>query len=508
MKAEDILIYRPVWTCGRYNGQHQVAIFYNLLSGYNYLFENESAQIIGDILSYAENIPISIKDLSERHCIDMDCIISFADSLGTLGLLTLSPATPEDISRYRQQVSLSRKGQSIKDRPLKEKLPFAVTSAEMAYAEKAGGVTSVMLELTYRCSERCIHCYNIGAARNGEEKSGRALPDELTLEDYRRVIDELYDEGLTKVCLSGGDPFSKPIVWEIIEYAHSKGVALDVYTNGQMIADDVRRLADYYPRTVELSLYSGIEKDHDYITQIKGSWKKTMNVLEQLSDLGVPTNIKCCVMRPNLKSYFTVYDVAEKFGAVPQMEISITDSIEGDKCARRLRLLPEEMEIVLRDSNVKLYVGKEAPNYGGQERNMEDNACGAGNTSYCLTPDGELIPCCAFHLAFGNVRKQTVREILSDSPNKRYWNGLRLKDYEECGVHDYCAYCNLCAGNNFTEHGTPIKAGENNCYLAKIRHNLALKMMEGYDPLHGLSLRGRLSQLPDYDIVELHRVFD
>ena len=40
--------------------------------------------------------------------------------------------------------------------------------------------------------------------------------DELQLEDYKRIIDELDNAGLIKVCLSGGDPFSKPFATSTI----------------------------------------------------------------------------------------------------------------------------------------------------------------------------------------------------------------------------------------------------------------------------------------------------
>ena len=214
-------------------------------------------------------------------------------------------------------------------------------------------------------------------------------------------------------------------------------------------------------------------------------------------------------MRPNVKNYYKVADLAREYGAVHQFEISITDSVEGDKCAsRNLRLTPELMEIVLRDSNIPLYVGQEAPNYGGQPRLMTDNACGAGENSFCITPDGNLIPCCAFHAKFGNVKTQSVKNIIEQNADLHWWQNLTLNDYEECGRYDYCAYCNLCPGNNFSEFGTPLKASENNCYIAKIRYNLATKMMkEGYDPLNGYSLSECLSQLPDFEKKELKREY-
>ena len=173
-----------------------------------------------------------------------------------------------------------------------------------------------MFELTYRCSEKCIHCYNIGATRNEEEKSQRGDREELSLDEYKQLIDDLYAQGLVKVCLTGGDPFSKSFVWEIIDYLYNKDIAFDVFTNGQSIIKDIEKLANYYPRLVGVSIYSGIAEVHDYITRVNGSWERSMDVIRQLSSLAVPLNLKCCVMRPNVKSYFMVADIAKEYGAV------------------------------------------------------------------------------------------------------------------------------------------------------------------------------------------------
>ena len=499
--------YRPIWTCGRYNEQEHVAIFYNLIAGMSYYFESYSAMVIGEILSATRNGKICIDDISYKLNIAKESIEPFFKQLEQLGLVSSIFPSKDIIADYRRRVSKYNCEQTQKEKlTTQEKLPYAISNAEQLYTEKVGGITSVMLELTYNCSEKCIHCYNEGATRNDNEKSTRGDRDELTLGEYKHLIDHLYDEGLIKVCLTGGDPFSKPIAWDIIDYLYNKGIAFDVFTNGQRIINDVERLADYFPRVVGVSIYSGKPEIHDYITRIPGSWERSMSVVRRLSELSVPMNLKCCVMRPNVKSYYLVADIAKQYGAVPQFEINITDSIEGDKCASKyLRMTPEQLEIVLRDNNVPLYVGKEAPNYGGQKKIMNDIPCGAGEHSLCITPEGNVIPCCAFHTLFGNVKEQNVKDIVTGSKEREYWLNLSLDKYEECGRHDYCAYCNLCPGNNFIEHGTPVKASEVNCNMAKARYELAQKMQQGYDPLEGKSLRDKLAELPDCVPVRIKR---
>ena len=499
--------YRPVWTCGRYNDKAQAAIYYNLIAGMSYFFESYSAMVIGEILSVPRNGELNIEHIAPKLNIAMESLAPFFEQLEQMGIVSSVLPTDEIIADYRKRVSeYNCQQQQTVERTTQEKLPYAISNAEQMYTEKVGGITSVMFELTYRCSEKCIHCYNEGATRNDEEISTRGDREELALDDYKRIIDELYEQGLIKVCLTGGDPFSKSFVWELIDYLYNKGIAFDVFTNGQRIVNDVDRLANFYPRLVGVSIYSGIAEVHDYITRIKGSWEKSMAVVRQLSALGVPMNIKCCVMRPNVKSYYLVADIAKQYGAAPQFEVNLTDSIEGDRCVSKyLRMTKEQLEIVLRDDNIPLYVGKEAPNYGGQPKPMDQNPCGAAENSFCITPEGNLIPCCSFHTIFGNLKANSISIILDNSKELSYWRELTLNDYEECGRYDYCAYCNLCPGNNFVEHGTPLKASEVNCYMAKTRYELAQKMMQGYDPLNGKTLRERLAELPEYVSMKIQR---
>lgn len=503
--------YRPIWTCGRYNAKKHVALMYNLLAGYSYFFESYSADVIGQVLAVPRSGLVEVEKIASATGIVEESILAFFDTLIDAGLLTDFIPTDEDIKRMRSQLAQAkRKASMTTERTTKEKLPFDNSSAEQDYynaVDDGKTVTSVMFELTYNCSEKCIHCYNPGATRNDEEVSHRGDRDELNLDDYKRIIDDLNEHGLVKVCLSGGDPFSKPIVWDIIDYLYQKEIAFDVFTNGQRIVDKVERLANYFPRLVGVSIYSGIAEDHDAITRVKGSWERSMKVVEQLAALAVPMNLKCCIMQPNLHSYYLVADLAKKYGAEPQFEININDSIDGDLCARQLRLTEEQLQVVLRDDNLPYYVGPEAPNFGGQPREINANSCGAGYNAYCLTPDGNLQPCCAFPMSFGNLKEQSIKTILSESALLTEWRTASLQQYEECGKHDYCSYCNLCAGNNYVEHGDFRKPSENNCTMAKIRFNMAHRMKQGYDPLQGHDFVTVLQALPKVK-VDLRRIYD
>lgn len=510
MTTENLTYYRPEWTCGRYNGGKQVAIMYNLIGGYSYFFESHSANVIGEILKVDRNKSINPTFIAEATGISMESLQSFFTLLAANGLLVGTKPTALGIERYRKTVLESRSvGDSRLNNKTNDKLSMDASCAEQEYFDAVDDgktICSCMFELTYRCSEMCIHCYNPGATRNKTEVSHRGDSMELSLDDYKHIIDDMYDHGLVKVCLTGGDPFSKEFIWDLLDYLYYKEIAIDVYTNGLRVAGMVKKLADYYPRLVGVSIYSGVAADHDAITRIPGSWKKSMKVIQELHSLAVPMNMKCCVMQPNLHSYYMVADIAREYGAVPQFEINITESNDGDICAKQLRLNEEQLQVVLRDNNIALYVGKEAPNYGGPQIDLSLFSCGAGRTSFCMTPNGDLRACPAFTQVYGNLQSLSIEEILASSSALSKWRNAVVGDYTECGRHNYCDYCNLCAGLNYNEHGDFRKPAESNCYMAKCRFNLARKLMKHDEPMTREQFIEALRSLPIEDVV-LQRQF-
>lgn len=498
--------YRPVWTCGRYDKTSHSAIVYDLIGGMSHFFEDYSADVIGQILTTKRGKEVSLVNVSEATMIDTESLESFFAQLECVGLLSYMPTTSDVVAERRR---LTR--DFFRQNPDAGRADISIgkaTNAEMSYADRCKfRITVVMLELTYRCSEACIHCYNPGATRNDNEVSTRGRFDELTIADYRRIIDELYDEGVTKICLSGGDPFSKATVWDIIQYLYDKDIAIEIYTNGQNLLGKEQQLADFFPCDVGISIYSSEAAVHDRITRVHGALDKSLRVIERLTDLAVPICIKCCIMRTNVRTYRGVAEIASRYGATLQIESGIFDSADGDTCVSHyLRLTENEMRLVLRDRDNPLYVGKEVPAYGAVKKNMNDIGCRAGIQNFCITPTGNLIPCCSFHAVIGNLKERHLADILTDNAALNKITSLPLREYEECGTHDYCDFCKLCPGLNFAEHGSLKKAAENNCYVAKVRYRLAKQLMEGHDPLDGRPLEAALKALPEAAPVALKKI--
>ena len=501
MKKE--LFYRPLWTCGKYNAEKHVAILFNLLSRMNYFFEEESADVIGLVLAAGRGGQVTVDEVSDKLMIATSSIEPFFEQLCALHLLTEKEITPKDISAYRKECvgAPSPKAAKVYTERLKEE---GVMSAGQAYAEAVctdGQVFDVLLELTYRCFEKCIHCYNPGATRNDTEQNGRGNIEELTWDDYKRIIDDLCANGLVMATITGGDPFMHPSVWQIIDYLYQHDIATSVYTNGLGLIGKEQELADYFPYAVQCSLYSGEAEVHDKITRTPGSWKRTVNVMDKLHELAVPIDISCPLMQTNLKSYFSVKPYIKKYGSTKAFDLMLTDSIDGDRCvSHHLRLSPEQLEVVLLDEDVLQHINTDnSEDRDFSRSSLEGTPCGACKNSFCIHPDGDVVPCVAFPKVLGNVKRESVCEITKNNTFVKGWTQVTPKDYGECYTHEYCLYCNFCPGNNYNDRGEPLNGGENNCYYAKARYHAKMRLSAGEDILHGKTIEERIQELPVSD---------
>ena len=125
---------------------------------------------------------------------------------------------------------------------------------------------------------------------------------------------------------------------------------------------------------------------------------------------------------------------------------------------------------------------------------MTKKACGAADMGFCVTPNGTLHPCCAFPMDLGNIKNGVID--IFQSEELKQWRKASLQEYTECGRFEYCDYCNLCSGNNYIEHNDFRKPAETNCYMAKVRYNLAQKLKNNYTEYTREEFVAALQQLP------------
>ena len=82
---------------------------------------------------------------------------------------------------------------------------------------------TLLWDITQRCNLACIHCYN--ALKRGENTSPSVRGD------YEAIIDRSKEIGVNHIHLLGGEPFVIQNLFDIIDYASRRGIAVTVNTS-------------------------------------------------------------------------------------------------------------------------------------------------------------------------------------------------------------------------------------------------------------------------------------
>jgi radical SAM protein with 4Fe4S-binding SPASM domain len=301
---------------------------------------------------------------------------------------------------------------------------------------------SVHLDLTYRCNERCVHCY-LDHQDHGEMSTG----------EIKRLLGQLSEAGVFFLTLSGGEVLMRRDFFEILEFARRLLFNVKLKTNAVMIRErEAKRIRELGVEQVQISVYSHRPEVHDGITKLPGSLKRTIEAIRFLRSQALKVTIANVLMSANYSDYSGVVALAEELGVGYTVDPTITPKMDGDGSILRLRIEGSELNQLFHDPNLVGDV-KEfcAPPASPSSDVMESFPCSAGHTSCYISPYGEVFPCVQFPLPSGNVRKQKFIEIWRNSAQLREVRSIRVKDLTTCSSCGHVGTCTRCPGLAYME---------------------------------------------------------
>lgn len=320
---------------------------------------------------------------------------------------------------------------------------------------KQGYLFSLFVELTYACNLHCVHCYN--------PKNISSV--QIDFDRMKQIIDEAKEIGCFNITFSGGECTLNKDFLKIVEYARNQRMSVEIFTNGQTLYDNpelLDKLINLYPYRIGLSLYSLDEQTHEKITAVKGSYHKTLRVIEKLREKNISVEIKNFLLNTNCKDCIAVKDYARKINASSVADLSLIPTMEGDKKTFKYVVGEEDL--------YELYTNPESPLYlkNIKKRNIKElqneSLCYAGCYTLCVTPSLEVQPCVSLPINLGNLSEVTLKEVWGNALNKNadsklyQWQQVTFKELKECYKEDYCQYCAYCPGMGMLENGFLMKS--------------------------------------------------
>lgn len=127
----------------------------------------------------------------------------------------------------------------------------------------------VVLNITSKCNIFCSYCFNdyeYSLKTRNERKT-------LWLEDMKKIIDELYENGTRDVILTWGEPFTCSFLFELLNYLKDKNMYSRINTNGTLLTDTViTKIVDNYSLSLMVSFHEFNDTDYYKVNQ-EGAYK-------------------------------------------------------------------------------------------------------------------------------------------------------------------------------------------------------------------------------------------
>lgn len=327
---------------------------------------------------------------------------------------------------------------------------------EGAGASETSCLSSAYLHVSNTCNLSCVGCYSADCNRN------RAA--DPSLENLCHAIAALAQLGVTRMVVSGGEPFLRRDLPDIVRNAREQGMeSIAVLTNGTRCSDKVlARLAGNVD-VISVS-FDGTSPESAAFIRREQLFDTLVDAVKRIQTAGIHAHMLPTLHSRNIQDVPAYIELSKQLGCTVGFSLlsgaraDLGDLMPGDSCLARL-------------ANVMIEVANK-----GDAASIDDAfnpmralsvriCCGAGKNSVSVASDGTVYPCHMLHrseFALGNAFTDDALEIASNlsqftlpsvdeiegcsSCENRYFcgGGCRARAYDEHGCmtkrDPYCAY--------------------------------------------------------------------
>lgn len=302
------------------------------------------------------------------------------------------------------------------------------------------------LALHYACNNHCAHCYN---------EPGRKRMPSLSLDNWQRVLRQLFDLGVPYIIFTGGEPTLHPHLVELVAYAESLGQITGLNTNGRRLLDPMLTAAlqaaglDH----VQITLNSHHRELHNQIVGAD-AFDETLAGLRCALDAGLHTLTNTTLVESNVGEALEIVDFLHGLGvrtfAMNSMIYSGCGACYlGALPAERLQALLPRVRDRAQEHDMRFlwYTPTQYCRLSPLELGLGIHSCNAAEYSIGLEPNGDVLPCQSYYVPAGNILTDPWEDIWNSELFRKF--RYRREHPEESGLPEKCWDCRLlpiCGG--------------------------------------------------------------
>jgi radical SAM protein with 4Fe4S-binding SPASM domain len=299
----------------------------------------------------------------------------------------------------------------------------------------------VIWELTRACSAGCTRCPN-GAPPHRN-------PRELTTYEAYKTIDQIAALGPRELIITGGDPFERRDLEQLIEYARRRGLdpALAVSGTWRLNEGAVRKLSTVRLSRLILPLDASNPWEHERVRGSKKTFPPTLLAARWAHMAGMAVEASTLATPSTLPKLDTLATLLEDM-AVDRWNVFLLVPVAGSREVEMMTAAQVEQLFGLLASlhgkvpfRIRTF---EAPHFRrfALQHGISDEAVIAADILF-INHQGEVAPSAFLPASAGNVRYQPLRRIYTQSP-------LFATLHEPSLLKGKCASCEyreICGGS-------------------------------------------------------------
>ncbi|WP_296346032.1 radical SAM protein [Reyranella sp.] len=286
----------------------------------------------------------------------------------------------------------------------------------------------VALSYTESCNLDCRHCYG-NCSRQPDS-------DELTGEEWLKVVDELIADGVIQFYIEGGEPLWRPDFLGVLAHAARSAMTL-LRTHGTLIDRTMaERLKEAGVGRVLVDFMGASAETHEWFTRTPSSFAAACDAVHNLVTVGVPVDVLTILNRRTAAELPALMRLAsalgaKRFGVLRFYPIGRARAL-WDELALSLAEMTEAIQSLDPPEGLRIMQSWH-PN--------DRNCCWQ---SACISARGDSIGCAYLRefVNFGNVRHTRLVDTWRNDPLYRH---LREGKVE--------AHCSQCTASEGTQGG-------------------------------------------------------
>ncbi len=266
------------------------------------------------------------------------------------------------------------------------------------------------LALTYRCNNDCHHCYN-ARARNYPE---------LTVETWRKIIDQIWDLGIPHIVFTGGEPTLYQGLPELVAYAEEKGLITGLNTNGRKLADQsyLAELVAAGLDHVQITFESHDPNIHNQMVVAKDAWSQTVAGIKNVLSTPLYVMTNTTLLTHNAPTIDATLIFLAHLG-VPTVGLNALiysgkgETVDTGLKETELPPLLESARQITQSHGQRLiwYTPTQYCHFNPLHLDLGIKGCTAALYNMCIESNGDVIPCQSYYQSLGNFLENTWQEI-------------------------------------------------------------------------------------------------